>query len=767
MRALPTSSSSSSSPSPTMGAAVSAPQAALSLPATGRAQPGTDPFFQELGGEVVYDKRCAHSTPLPARLGLELTRAMQHGILSLPQERPRPPQERRPRRQGLRQARPGPLAQAVPPSHQRCVCVPLLRRTVTRWLTLPPSRQQPSEMLSSSARTSSPTAALSRRSAQGTSCASGSRATCTTASGASRPSLELGGAASRRPPRSLLPTCALQHSALPHLGREALDRLSAPDRPQARTRTRCTSSSLQLSAHAAALADPAVSPSSLARSQISHGDIKTENVVVTTWNWAYLTDFSSAFKPTFLPLDDPSAFSFYFDTSSRRTCYLAPERFYAAGSDTARKKDALEFGKRDGKVTEAMDVFSLGCVLAELWMEGTPPFTLSQLFKYREGEYNLETYLAEIEDVEIRVRPLFPSLLRAPSPPLRRTRAHTSTSRDSRSSAAWFHSTLRPASRSPTTSPSTARPPSPTSSTPSCTRSSRASTSPRPPRRRPPRHLILHRPHRHGPGRARPPRRLRARRSSSRRCCAPTPTTASSASGPSGRSLRGTSTRRSSSRARERARKESLGLKRDEERCVGSLSDPLAAPGRFADSPRQQGLFPVRLHLPGQEGMVVEGGNVSEGASSDLSSSFSGVRALTCPPSRSQTVRPSSSSRSCAPTFATASVPPRSCARSRSSSPSTGTSRTRRASTASCRTSSRSSRTTSPPCARSPCAPSRRRSSSCAASRPRTSTSSPSTSCPTRGRSRPTPRSSRGRCTRCASPRSPRRRSGSSRWPRR
>lgn len=57
-----------------------------------------------------------------------------------------------------------------------------------------------------------------------------------------------------------------------------------------------------------------------------------------------------------------------------------------------------------------MDVFSLGCVLAELWMEGTPPFTLSQLFKYREGEYNLEAYLAEIEDVEIRVRQSRPSI---------------------------------------------------------------------------------------------------------------------------------------------------------------------------------------------------------------------------------------------------------------------------------------------------------------------------------------------------------------------
>ncbi|GAA5903427.1 ubiquitin-binding serine/threonine protein kinase VPS15 [Sporobolomyces salmoneus] len=135
---------------------------------------------------------------------------------------------------------------------------------------------------------------------------------------------------------------------------------------------------------------------------IAHGDIKTENIVVTSWNWIFLTDFSSSFKPTYLPLDDPSVFSFYFDTSSRRSCYLAPERFYASNSPLAKQKASLEFGKRDGKVTEEMDVFSAGCVIAELWMEGTSPFTLTQLFKYREGQYDLEAYLNEIEHVEIR-----------------------------------------------------------------------------------------------------------------------------------------------------------------------------------------------------------------------------------------------------------------------------------------------------------------------------------------------------------------------------
>ncbi|KAF6748025.1 other/VPS15 protein kinase [Ephemerocybe angulata] len=140
---------------------------------------------------------------------------------------------------------------------------------------------------------------------------------------------------------------------------------------------------------------------------ISHGDIKSENILVTSWNWVYVTDFAS-YKPAYLPLDDPSDFSFYFDTSGRRTCYVAPERFYTEGTNpeiSAKKtKIALDetFGKRDGKITEAMDCFSAGCVIAELFLEGAPLFTLSQLYKYREGEFNVDAQLSGIEDEAIR-----------------------------------------------------------------------------------------------------------------------------------------------------------------------------------------------------------------------------------------------------------------------------------------------------------------------------------------------------------------------------
>ncbi|KAF2238845.1 phosphoinositide 3-kinase regulatory subunit 4 [Viridothelium virens] len=124
---------------------------------------------------------------------------------------------------------------------------------------------------------------------------------------------------------------------------------------------------------------------------IYHGDIKTENTLVTSWNWLYLTDFSSSFKPTYLPEDNPADFSFFFDTSARRTCYLAPERFLGHGQQ-AEGRD---------KINWAMDIFSVGCVIAELFLE-TPIFNLSQLFKYRRREYDPGQMLSKIEDIDIR-----------------------------------------------------------------------------------------------------------------------------------------------------------------------------------------------------------------------------------------------------------------------------------------------------------------------------------------------------------------------------
>lgn len=126
---------------------------------------------------------------------------------------------------------------------------------------------------------------------------------------------------------------------------------------------------------------------------IYHGDIKAQNVVVTSWNWLYLTDFSSAFKPVMLPDGNPGDFSYFFDSSGRRTCYIAPERFYASGEGSAPPRE---------KMTWAMDVFSAGCVIAQMFLE-SEIFSLAQLYKYRRGEYDpVITHLSVISDKDVR-----------------------------------------------------------------------------------------------------------------------------------------------------------------------------------------------------------------------------------------------------------------------------------------------------------------------------------------------------------------------------
>uniref|UniRef100_G1KAQ2 Phosphoinositide 3-kinase regulatory subunit 4 n=1 Tax=Anolis carolinensis TaxID=28377 RepID=G1KAQ2_ANOCA len=148
------------------------------------------------------------------------------------------------------------------------------------------------------------------------------------------------------------------------------------------------------------------------RSGVRHGDIKTENVMVTSWNWVLLTDFAS-FKPTYLPEDNPADFNYFFDTSRRRTCYIAPERFvdgsmFATELENMRDPstplvDLANSNQRSrGELKRAMDIFSAGCVVAELFTEGVPLFDLSQLLAYRNGLFAPEQVLNKIEDRSIR-----------------------------------------------------------------------------------------------------------------------------------------------------------------------------------------------------------------------------------------------------------------------------------------------------------------------------------------------------------------------------
>lgn len=115
--------------------------------------------------------------------------------------------------------------------------------------------------------------------------------------------------------------------------------------------------------------------------QVCHGDIKTENILITGSNWLVLTDFAQFTKPVYLPDDNPSEFVFYFDSSNRRSCYVAPERFYSKS-----ERNAILSKRNSWALAPEADLFSVGCVIAELYLDGEATFTLSDLYRYKRGE---------------------------------------------------------------------------------------------------------------------------------------------------------------------------------------------------------------------------------------------------------------------------------------------------------------------------------------------------------------------------------------------
>jgi serine/threonine protein kinase len=140
---------------------------------------------------------------------------------------------------------------------------------------------------------------------------------------------------------------------------------------------------------------------------ISHGNLSCENIGLTSWNWVLLLDLGS-YKQVKLADDDPSDFIQYYqevtttthDNSTTTTttttgttgtsgddkrCYIAPERFYTKLN--LKKTDSTDSHRSSGSshadptldrtsstepttLTPAMDIFSAGCVLMELFLNG-------------------------------------------------------------------------------------------------------------------------------------------------------------------------------------------------------------------------------------------------------------------------------------------------------------------------------------------------------------------------------------------------------------
>lgn len=49
-----------------------------------------------------------------------------------------------------------------------------------------------------------------------------------------------------------------------------------------------------------------------------------------------------------------------------------------------------------------MDIFSLGCTITELFLDGTPLFTFPQLLAFRNGSFDPSSTIDRIEDASVR-----------------------------------------------------------------------------------------------------------------------------------------------------------------------------------------------------------------------------------------------------------------------------------------------------------------------------------------------------------------------------
>ena len=118
----------------------------------------------------------------------------------------------------------------------------------------------------------------------------------------------------------------------------------------------------------------------LEKMQLFHGDVKPENILLTSNLTVYLADFAT-YKPAYIYVNDLGSFTYYFgsiNSDNLKGCYLAPERL----------SDNKDFTGNEEK-NSLMDVFSLGLVIAELFLEKNI-FDFTSLLNYKKGELNQE-----------------------------------------------------------------------------------------------------------------------------------------------------------------------------------------------------------------------------------------------------------------------------------------------------------------------------------------------------------------------------------------
>ena len=127
---------------------------------------------------------------------------------------------------------------------------------------------------------------------------------------------------------------------------------------------------------------------------IVHGDLNPENILLTSNLSVYISDIAS-YKPACINIDDIASYTYYFgsnDNTSLKGFYLAPERL------VERKNNSNNITRME------MDIFSLGVIIAELFIEKNI-FTFSSMLNYKKGKkdlFDIEEYLKKIKNQKIK-----------------------------------------------------------------------------------------------------------------------------------------------------------------------------------------------------------------------------------------------------------------------------------------------------------------------------------------------------------------------------
>ena len=124
---------------------------------------------------------------------------------------------------------------------------------------------------------------------------------------------------------------------------------------------------------------------------IVHGDLKPENILLTSNLSVYLSDIAT-YKPAYISMDNIGNYTYFFGTNksdSLKGCYFAPERLLDKGETAG-----------DNTKTFPMDVFSVGVIIAELFLEKNI-FDFPQLLNYKKKNnkfFNIDEVLIKIPE---------------------------------------------------------------------------------------------------------------------------------------------------------------------------------------------------------------------------------------------------------------------------------------------------------------------------------------------------------------------------------